>query len=278
MEKVSVIIPTIKGREHLLDRLIRSLPSDCEIIVVADEHLPLASKRNKGAAQASGEYLLFIDDDNYLIGHSFFGMMLILNNYNIGIVGMVACYAKDILKIADGGSVRHLLSGFTIGSYTNWNIIDIQNKYLLSPQCYVVDEAANAFMIRRDLFLDVGGFDETHFPIDLDEADLCLRVKRKGYQIAYTPFAQVIHDSITYSRIPDFRRPLNAYMMGRNRVLFQRKHLSPIRFSIYVIAFLPIFVISYCLSLLYRRKPIMIYHFLKGAYDGLQGRLENTYQ
>ena len=64
MVKVSVIIPTMLGREDMLARLLSTIPEGYEPIVVGDENLLLAAKRNKGAKLAHGEYLLFIDDDN----------------------------------------------------------------------------------------------------------------------------------------------------------------------------------------------------------------------
>jgi GT2 family glycosyltransferase len=271
MEKVSVIIPTMKGREDLLAKLISTIPKDCEKIIVFDEKLSLSEKRNKGVAQSTGEYLLFIDDDNYIDYLAISKLVSYLKVKSVGIVGMMACYHDEVTKIADGGSRRFYLSGFTMGINTNKYVCDID--YL--P--YEVDEVANAFMIRRDLFKQLIGFDSYRFPIELDEADLCIRTKDLGYRILMCPLANCYHQSITYSRIPDFRRPKNAYFMGRNRIFYQKKHLKRMRFIVYLVAFLPLFVLSYCVSLIYRRKPKMIYHFLKGVYDGLRGRFQNSY-
>lgn len=265
---ISVIIPTIKGREDLLKRLLASLPKDCEVIVVPDEDLLLAAKRNKGAARAKGEYLLFIDDDNYLKDGAIDRLRYYFNR-EMGIIGMVGHYATDPDRIWDGGSNRNYLTGFTSG--IGINKLEWDGWYW----CYQVDEVANAFMIRRELFEKVGGFDEKRFPIDLDEADLCIRIKKMGYTVNMCPKAICYHKSITYSRIPNFRRPMNAYYMSRNKILFQRKHLNYLNYAIYLIVFMPMTVMAYILCLLYRKKPIMIYWFLKGVKDGLQGRLKN---
>jgi len=273
MQKVSVIIPTIKGRERLLERLLYSIPKGCEVIIVRDEGLSLAAKRNKGADQATGDYFLFIDDDNSIAaGSIYYAWKCLAENKDIGIVGFVARYDDRRELIADGGSKRHYLSGFTKGVNTN------KIAYKLSHHPYEVDEVANVFMLKRSLFKEVGGFDAVNFPIDLDEADFCITVKRLGYKIVMYPIAFCFHKSITYSRIPDFRRPMNAYFMGRNRILFQRRCLKRKDYlETYLPGFFPIFIISYCLCLLYRRKPKMIYHFLKGVLHGLQGRTENPY-
>lgn len=271
--KVSVIIPTMKGREELLKKLILTIPKHYELIIVDDEDLLLAAKRNKGAKRATGEYLFFVDDDNYLAASSIhYALDFLTQNEGVGIVGFMANYHDKPNFVADGGSMRNYLTGFTSGVNTNkdWRVID--------KRAYEVDEIANAFMMHCETFYELHGFDEKNFPIDLDEADLCKRVKDKGLKIVLHPLALCYHKSQTYSHIPDFRRPINAYFMGRNRVLYQRKHNSRVRFWCHVVLFVPVFICFYSASLLSRKKPSMIVHFLKGVIDGLQGRLENKYQ
>jgi GT2 family glycosyltransferase len=51
---------------------------------------------------------------------------------------------------------------------------------------------AACMMMRRSLFDEVGGFDET-LPIDFNDVDLCLRLRRLGYAIVYTPLALLYH-------------------------------------------------------------------------------------
>lgn len=279
METISIIIPTMAGREELLELLIKSIEG-CVIhggvrvqtVIVRDEDLLLAAKRNKGGCSADGEWFLFIDDDNHLQEDAILHAIDVAQQPGIGIVGFMACYDDKSYLVADGGSKRNYLTGFTHGINTNAYYPTLPKK------AYEVDEIANAFLMHCELFFELHGFDEKKFPIDLDEADFCKRVKNKGLKIMIAPAARCFHRSQTYSHIPDFRRPLNAYFMGRNRVLYQRKHNSFVRYCLYVAFFCPVFVCFYSVSLLWRRKPKMILHFLKGVFDGLLGRRENKYQ
>src|SRR3990167_9239270 len=125
--KISVIIPTMKGREALLAKLLSTLPEDCEKIVVDDEDLLLAAKRNKGARQAKGEYLFFVDDDNYLKDFALSEMLKAFDE-TIGVMGMTACYDDKKMRVADGGSDRNMLTGFTRGVNTNRRISDVQEE------------------------------------------------------------------------------------------------------------------------------------------------------
>jgi len=272
MTRVSCIIPTMKGREALLVKLISTIPKRYEIIVVDDEDLLLAAKRNKGARQANGEYLFFVDDDNYLAPLAIENAVGTAEQAGVGVVGFMACYDDKQDLIADGGSKRNYLTGFTTGMNTNafWS--------KLCKEPYEVDEIANAFLMHSELFYELQGFDEENFPIDLDEADLCKRAKDRGLKIMVDPLARCFHRSITYSPIPDFRRPLNAYCMGKHRINYQRKFNNSLRYGVYLGVFLPVFVCFYTASLIWRRKPIMVFHFLRGIFDGLFCRRKNPYQ
>lgn len=271
--KVSVIIPTIKGRETSLAVLKSSIPKEYEVIVVTGEKSLLAEKRNYGASKAKGEYLFFCDDDNRLEhGAIEAALDLIENNNECGIVGFMGCYLHRPSTVWDGGSMRDNLTGFSFGVNTNrpWVAID--------KRAYEVDEVANAFMIHRFTFEAVGKMDEKRFPIELDEADLCRKVRAQGLKVLMCPTARCYHSSQTYSHIPNFRRKLSAYFMGRNRILYQRKFSGVVDYFLYLLLYLPVFVLFYVGSLLYKKNPVMIAPFLKGVCDGLLGRLKNQYQ
>ena len=50
-----------------------------------------------------------------------------------------------------------------------------------------------AMMVRRDAFLDVGGFDSSIF-MYMEDVDLCRRLRANGWTIRYEPGVSVEHD------------------------------------------------------------------------------------
>src|SRR5205085_10810290 len=52
---------------------------------------------------------------------------------------------------------------------------------------------AACMVLRKDLFEEVGGFDEQNLPVSYNDVDLCLRLQAAGYRNLYTPFAQFYH-------------------------------------------------------------------------------------
>ena len=51
---------------------------------------------------------------------------------------------------------------------------------------------AACMMVRRDAFEAVGGFDE-QLRVAFNDVDFCLRVRERGYRIAWTPYAELYH-------------------------------------------------------------------------------------
>ena len=71
MKTLSILIPTVVGREHLLERL-RSvlnpqLTEDVEVIEQKDnKEISIGKKRQELLEKATGEYVVFIDDDDMI--------------------------------------------------------------------------------------------------------------------------------------------------------------------------------------------------------------------
>jgi GT2 family glycosyltransferase len=51
-------------------------------------------------------------------------------------------------------------------------------------------------LVKRDVYLQVGGFDE-NLSVTFNDVDLCLRLREAGYRILWTPYAELIHHEST---------------------------------------------------------------------------------
>lgn len=254
---VSVVIPNY---HRDISGLLSSIPAEYETIVVDNDAYSLAEKRNLGLAKAQGELVYFVDDDNLLDPEAIKKLVQVFKYWeDVGIAASVA-ESKFTNTVIDGGSKRWLFSGFQLGIFPK------------TRHPYLVDEVANAFMVRKAVFHQVGGFDYQRFPMDMDEADLCLRARRAGWKVVYVPASVVYHPIVP--RVPKFRRKKSAYYMGRNRVLFQEKHLpgEGLGYYLWLVTFFPVFVVVYIVSLVLVGQTAFIPAFLKGVLHGLQGK------
>jgi GT2 family glycosyltransferase len=52
---------------------------------------------------------------------------------------------------------------------------------------------AACLVVKREIYLEVGGFDDQHLAVAFNDIDFCLKLKERGYRMIYTPFAELYH-------------------------------------------------------------------------------------
>jgi glycosyltransferase involved in cell wall biosynthesis len=204
LPEISVVIPVYNGGiafeaclKSLASHLVSSREVITEVIVVADgctdgsDHLAEtfgatvlrtaspngpARARNLGASQAQGNILFFIDAD-------------------------VTIHDETLAQVVDVLARKPNLAA-AIGSYDDApgavNFLS-QYKNLLHHYTHQTSSSeASTFWgacgaIRRDIFLEVGGFDENYRHPSVEDIDLGYRLKKAGYQIELCKAMQVKH-------------------------------------------------------------------------------------
>ncbi|WP_250125293.1 glycosyltransferase [Chroococcidiopsis sp. CCMEE 29] len=198
--RVSVIIPVHNGGDSFrrcLSSLAKTTPPPSEIIVVADGDTDgswllakefnakvlrinarggPAQARNLGAKAAQGDILFFVDAD-------------------------VVVYPDTISQVASTFSREPDLAAL-IGSYddapgaTNFlsQYRNLLHHYVHQTGC----EEASTFWgacgaIRRQVFLSLGGFDESYRQPSIEDIELGYRLKQAGYRIRLCKDLQVKH-------------------------------------------------------------------------------------
>ena len=155
---------------------------------------------NAGAHAAEGEYLLFLNNDTEVIAEDWIGAMLEwAQQPEIGCVGAKLLFGDGRVQHAGvtlhDGSAFHNGYGERVGS-TNWIDIElVRNFSAVTAAC---------LMIRREVFLSAGGFDES-FPVAYNDIEFCVRLRRRGYRHLYTPYATLYHHESS-SRTPGVAR------------------------------------------------------------------------
>ena len=66
----------------------------------------------------------------------------------------------------------------------------------ITTSCRQIDNfsavTAACLMMRRDVFEEIGGFDE-ELAVAFNDVDLCLRIRERGYRVVYVPHALLYH-------------------------------------------------------------------------------------
>ncbi|MGB9587469.1 MAG: glycosyltransferase family 2 protein, partial [Armatimonadota bacterium] len=167
-----------------------------------------AAARNLGASVARGEFLIFVDDDvipsatlvaQHIEWHFKFPDSVVVGACPYGLVkrlSTLAQFARDWWH--------------EVYREMSWPCCEDSYKCLLTGN----------LSIRRDLFLELGGFDETfRFP-GREDYEFGVRLLKAGVKIRFNPEAYGYHYPADgfMARLPSFRS------MGRGDVILVRKH------------------------------------------------------
>ncbi len=145
---------------------------------------------NYGVSKATGNYLLFLNNDTEVITSDWIEAMVEqAQRPKIGAVGALLLYPDDTIQHAGivmglGALAGHAFSHFPATSPGYFG-------QLLTPHNYSAVTAA-CLMCRRDVFEAVNGFDED-LAVALNDVDLCLRISEQGYRNISLPHAVLYH-------------------------------------------------------------------------------------
>jgi GT2 family glycosyltransferase len=117
--------------------------------------------------------------------------------------------------------------------------------------------SGSAALYRRELFHEMGGFDEDFF-LYCEDTDLGLRARWAGWKCLYVPEAAVFHH---YSRTAGRVSPMKAFYVERNRLYVLRKNFPPnMRRRAWLAA-----LERYFWHAMYLRRPSSAGNYLRGG-------------
>lgn len=237
---VSIVIPSFNGKHHL-ECLLPSLEKvdyprdDLEIIIVDDhsrdgtgswwkEHwshrvkyiynernLGFAGTCNKGAHSSRGEWIIFLNNDTRVDSGFVKGFLEVMDPEN-----KIVCGGGKILdwqgeKIDFVKGTQNIFGkGFNMYSGAEYSQNEWNTPYRLPFAC------GGSMIIRRDIFLELGGFDEDYFII-FEDVDFGWRLSLMGYQTYFCPRSITFHRLHSYLKTVNLQRKVylhekNAFM------------------------------------------------------------------
>lgn len=298
---VSVVIPTYNRTEMVCDCIDSVLRGDypaLEIIVVDDASTDgsyeicraryadeprvkflrndrnrlAAFTRNAGLAAATGDYVLFLDNDNIVAPDMVSRLAAVLD-------------ADDGIGFCAPLSVHDRTNGiWTLGADYDFftsrprNLHENETPEAVKPAgLYPTVYAPNAFMVRRATAEAAGGFDAA-YGIMYEEADFGYRVAATGCRAVICADARTRHmgfvarDDTAPLRHLGIESPLRTYCFARNRTRFMRRWAPWWCLIGYYLFFAHAFNAYYCLTALRHGRPDIAKAYFRGTLAGIFGR------
>lgn len=194
--------------ENVLNTM--KIPPGVELIRSSERLFPTKS-RNRMLHLDGGDIILFIDNDMDVHTPNFISRISDYFEKN-STLGILSGQVKRLNGVTDWFSYGRFLSPFDMKHLDVWT--QVAWKYRKQKEIFewMVQNAGHLcynfwtdemekevdwvyegfFAVRTSLFKKLGGFDEK-FKMFHDGPDLCLRVKRAGYKVLWTPTLQITH-------------------------------------------------------------------------------------
>ncbi len=156
-----------------------------------EEEFNFGQLNNFVVREVESEFVALLNNDLTVINPDWLGEMVSQAlQPGVGAVGARLLYPDDHIQhagviLGGGGVAAHAHKGLPRANHGYFSrAILVQELSAVTAAC---------LLVRRSAYLEVGGFDETHLKIAFNDVDFCLRLRKHGYRIVYTPYAELYH-------------------------------------------------------------------------------------
>jgi GT2 family glycosyltransferase len=175
-------------------------------LLESPQNLGFAAGSNRGATLTRAPVLLFINPDTRFAPEAPAHLAAAVRDPRVGAAGCKLVFPDGRIQSAGG-----VLGANGFAAQRGWGELD-RGQFDAPAAVDYVPGAALA--IRRSVFEEVGGFHPGYFPGFYEDAELCWRLRRHGYEVRYVPEPAIVHlESLSM-------RPRLDYWLHRNRMLF----------------------------------------------------------
>jgi GT2 family glycosyltransferase len=171
---------------------LRAVAADPRVRVLRDERPFNFSALNNAAARvARGEILGFVNNDVEAIEPGWLEELVTqLGVPDVAAVGAKLLYGNGAVQHAGvalgiGGVAGHPGKGLHRSDPGYFGDLQIARS--------VSAVTAACMLVKRAAFEAVGGFDEADLAVAFNDVDLCLKLRRAGWRIVWTPYAELYH-------------------------------------------------------------------------------------
>ena len=147
---------------------------------------------NFGASQATGDYILLLNNDTEVISLNWMEELLMYaQREDVGAVGAKLYYPDKTIQHA--GIVIGLGAHRSAG-HTHYKVANTNLGYM-GRLCYAQNVSAvtgACLLVKKELWEKAGGLDE-EFRISLNDVDFCMKLRRMGYLNVWNPYCELYH-------------------------------------------------------------------------------------
>jgi N-acetylglucosaminyl-diphospho-decaprenol L-rhamnosyltransferase len=202
-------------------------------LVEAGANIGFSAACNAGAAATTAPWILFLNPDTITRGNAPCVLLETAKRKNLTVVAPRLTDREGNYQYASAELRLPSFAYFTL-EYLLVNRLWPRNPWRRRADVADFDPLKErvieqpigaAFLVRRDVFEAIGGFDERFHPLWFEDVDICKRLTEAGHEIWYEPRAEIVH--IGQHTLPLFTTTRVRAMFNANAIRYVRKHFSP---------------------------------------------------
>lgn len=187
-----------------------------------DKPFNFSDKCNAGALVASGEHVIFFNDDVRVITRDWVQALLeYLTLPEVGAVGPKLLYENGLIQHGGMGTGMRRLVGTVFHCYPDKSPVHFNFAQCVRDISII---CGALIAMPAKLFRDIGGFDAVNAPIGHSDVDLCFRVREAGYRCVYTPYAKLVH--IGHVSIGEEESTKKAFKRDKSEVFLLKRWIQ----------------------------------------------------
>jgi glycosyltransferase involved in cell wall biosynthesis/SAM-dependent methyltransferase len=234
-QSIEIIVIDHQSDEPETLALLKRVSADPRVRITRYEGaFNYSAMNNRAVALARGELIGLINNDIEIIAPDWLSEM-------VGLALVPGAGAVGAKLLYPDGRLQHAGVGLGVGAsgvaghfypHGDPDMVGYHGRLQLTSNVSAVTAAC--LIVKKAIFLEVGGLNETHLTVAFNDVDFCLKVREAGYRNVWTPHATLIHhESLSRGRddtpitAPRFRREVEWMLKTWGYTLTKDPYLNP---------------------------------------------------
>ncbi|HSH39977.1 MAG TPA: glycosyltransferase family 2 protein, partial [Chthoniobacterales bacterium] len=204
-----IVVDNESGEQETLDYLQALRTSPRVTVLRAEGEFNFSRLNNIGAAAARGSFVALLNNDLEVMNRDWLREMVShAARAEIGAVGARLWYPDGRMQhggviLGVGGVATHAHNGIRKehGYFARAHLT--QNFSAVTGAC---------MLLRKDVYLQLGGLDENNLAVAFNDVDFCLRLREAGLLVVWTPHAELVHHESASRGLEDTRSKQRRFL------------------------------------------------------------------
>jgi GT2 family glycosyltransferase len=193
--------------------------------IISNANKGFSQANNLGAKHAAGEYLFFLNADTIVRSDFTIDYLKEFEKREFGSLGLKLYNTDNTFQLSSGKDINFFNEIKNKEEEVKFRKRDIMFVELKEKEMSKITEqdwvTGAAMIIKKEVFVKCGGFDESFF-LYYEDADICKRLKEAGLKNYFFPLSDIVHIKGENAAVQF--DSVNYFNSKRSQLIYYKKH------------------------------------------------------